>query len=230
MLNKHAQELVFLRRQLDLLVADLDDAPYQIDREIADTKNRTFSLNVQLVPKCGAHPGKEFIHAERLRHIVVGSEIKCVDLDGLIAAARQNHDRYPFVARADRPQRVEALDVRQSEIENNQIRLLRQQLQGRLAVGSLQNFIALGGQPHAQELADRSLIIDNQNLGRSSIHAAVSSRWDGAGTGSLIVNTAPVRSVRFAAEIVPCMASMKPREIARPRPVPARTWSTLRAR
>src|SRR6266436_5183735 len=153
MLNEHAQELVFLRRQLDLLVADLDDAPYQIDREIADTKNRTFSLNVKLMPKCGAHPGKEFIHAERLRHIVVGSEI-----------------------------------------ESNQVRLLRQQLQGRLAVGSLQNFIALRCQPHAQELADRALVIDHKDLGRSGTHAAVSRRWDCGGTGSLIVNTAPVRS------------------------------------
>src|SRR5258708_17530015 len=112
MLNEHAQELVFLRRQLDLPVADLDDAPYQIDREIADAKNRTFSLNVKLVPKCGAHPGKEFIHAERLRHIVVSSEIECIDFDGLIATARQNHDRYAFVACAYRPQSLDALHVR----------------------------------------------------------------------------------------------------------------------
>ena len=54
--------------------------------------------------------------------------------------------------------------------------------------------------------------------------------WSPAGTGSLIVKTAPVRSVRFAAVIVPCMASTKPREIARPRPVPARTWSPFSAR
>src|SRR5258708_39321155 len=114
MLNKHAQEIVFLRRQLDLLIANLDDAPYQIDREIADTKYRTFSLNVKLVPKCGAHPGKQFIHTERLRHIVGGAEIECIDFDGLIAAARQNHDRSALLSRAERPQQVEALAVLQS--------------------------------------------------------------------------------------------------------------------
>src|SRR5258708_19965685 len=96
MLNKHAQELVFLRRQLDFLVADLDDAPYEIDREIADTKNRTFSLNVKLMPKCGAHPGKEFIHAERLRHIVVGSEIECVDFHALTPTPPHTTHRPPF--------------------------------------------------------------------------------------------------------------------------------------
>ena len=38
--------------------------------------------------------------------------------------------------------------------------------------------------------------------------------------GSVIVNTAPRRSARFAATMVPCMASTKPREIASPSPVP----------
>ena len=41
--------------------------------------------------------------------------------------------------------------------------------------------------------------------------------------GRVIVNTAPVRSLRFAAVIVPLRASTKPREMARPKPVPART-------
>src|SRR5258707_9646556 len=87
MLNEHAQELVLLGRQLHLLVANLDDAPYQIDRQIADAKNRTFSLNVELVPKCGTHAGEQFIHAERLCHIVVSSEIERVDFAGLISTA-----------------------------------------------------------------------------------------------------------------------------------------------
>ena len=39
-----------------------------------------------------------------------------------------------------------------------------------------------------------------------------------AGTGSRMVITAPLRSLRLAAEIVPCIASTKPREIASPRP------------
>src|SRR6266849_5873095 len=56
-------------------------------------------------------------------------------------------------------------------------------------------------------------------------HAAVSSASDAAGIGSLMVSTAPFRSMRLVAEIVPCIASTKPRDIASPRPVPGRTWS-----
>ena len=51
-----------------------------------------------------------------------------------------------------------------------------------------------------------------------------------AGFGILMVNAAPEWSVRFAAEIVPPIASMKPRQIDSPSPVPARTWSVLRVR
>ena len=58
----------------------------------------------------------------------------------------------------------------------------------------------------------------------------VSSGLAAAGIGSVMVNTAPGLSVRFAAVIVPCIASTKPRAIASPRPVPARTWSPFCAR
>ena len=117
------------------------------------------------MPKGGAHPRKEFIHAERLCNVVVSSEIERLDFASLIAAARQDHDRHAFVARADRSQQIEALDVRQSEIEDDQVRLLLQQLQGRLAVSSLQNFVALRGQPHVKELANGALVIDYKDLG-----------------------------------------------------------------
>src|SRR5215472_8429129 len=115
MLNKHAQEFVFLGRQLHLLVADLDDAPYEIDRKIANAENRTLSLHVELVAKRCAHPGKELIYAERLGHVIVSPEIQCLDLPSLIPAARQHHDWYAFVSPADNPQQFESLDIWQSE-------------------------------------------------------------------------------------------------------------------
>ena len=49
-----------------------------------------------------------------------------------------------------------------------------------------------------------------------------------AGSGMLMVKTAPGRSVRLPAAIVPPIASTKPRHIARPSPVPARTLSPFR--
>ena len=55
MLNKHTQQVVFLRRQLHLAVANLDDAAYQIDRQIAGSKHRTLAMNLQLMPQREDH-------------------------------------------------------------------------------------------------------------------------------------------------------------------------------
>src|SRR3984885_11623640 len=120
-----------------------------------------------------------------------------------------------------------ALDIRQAEIENDQGRNLGQQFQRDLAVGGFQNFVALRTQPHPQQFSDRRLVVDDQDLDRGGVHAAVSTSLENAmlsaGMGNRMVSTAPLRSVRLAAEIVPRIASTKPREIASPRPVPGRT-------
>ena len=115
------------------------------------------------------------------------------------------------------------LDIRQAEIEDDQGRILRQQFQRDLAVGGFQDLVALGAQAHPQQLADRRLVVDDQDLDRRGVHAAVSSASDAAGIGRRMVRMAPLRSLRLVAAIVPCIASTKPREIASPRPVPGRT-------
>src|SRR4051794_19558234 len=118
-----------------------------------------------------------------------------------------------------------ALDIGQTEIENDQRRILRQQFERVPAIGSLEHVVALRAQPQPQQFADRRLVVNDQDSYWRGVHAAVSSACVPAGIGSRMVNTAPLRSARLAAKIVPCMASTKPREIASPRPVPARTWS-----
>src|SRR5262249_9118518 len=219
-----------LGRELHLLVGDLDDAPHQIDREIADPEHRALPMHLQLMAQRRPHAREQLVHAERLGDVVVGAEIERRDLAGLVPAARQDRDRHALVARAQGAQEVEALHVGQPEIENDQIRLLLQELQRGLAVRRFQHLIALRGEAHAQQLANRGLVVDHQDLERGRAHAAVSSCLACGGIGSLTENTAPGRAVRFAALMLPCIASTKPREMARPNPVPARTPSPLVAR
>ena len=73
-------------------------------------------------------------------------------------------------------QQFVALHIGQAEIEDDQIRSLAEQFERRLAVGRFQHLIALGGQAHAQQLADRRLVIDHQHAERSGAHAAASKR------------------------------------------------------
>src|SRR5439155_9093905 len=123
------------------------------------------------------------------------------------------------------------LDVRKSEIKNDQIRLfLLQQLERNPSARCFENFIAMRAQAHPKQFPNGRLIVNHKDLGRGSAHPTVSNCLTLVGIGSVIVNTAPLRSGRFAAMMVPRMASMKPLEIARPSRVPARTWSAFCAR
>ena len=71
------------------------------------------------------------------------AEIERLHLAGFIAAARQHHDRHAVVAAADHPQQLMALDIRQTEIENDQRRILRHQFERVSAVGGFQDLVAL---------------------------------------------------------------------------------------
>ena len=135
-----------------------------------------------------------------------------------------------LVARADRAQQIVPERVGEAEIENDQVGSLFQQIERGLAVRGLQRLVALRGQAHAQQFAYGRLVVDHQHAERSCTHAAASRRWPWRGIGRLMVNAAPLRSERFAATMVPCIASTKPREMASPSPVPARTWSVFCAR
>jgi hypothetical protein len=118
-----------------------------------------------------------------------------------------------------------SLNIWQVEIENDEVGRLAHELESRLTVAGFDDVITLGDHPHAQKLTDRRLVVDDQHFDRSCRHATEPNSRELADIGSLIVNTAPEQSARFAAMIVPFKASTKPRDIASPSPVPARTQS-----
>jgi hypothetical protein len=47
-------------------------------------------MRLQLVAQGRSDPGKEFIHAERFRHVIVGAKVKGLHLARLITAARKS--------------------------------------------------------------------------------------------------------------------------------------------
>ena len=212
-----------LGESFDLPVAHLDASPDKVDGEVATVEYRTLAMGLQLVAQRRPHARHEFVHAERLGDVIVGAAIECRYLASLVAAARQDDNRNAVETRADRGEKIEPLHVRETEIENDEVGLLVEQFERSPPVQGFEDLIALRGKTHAQQFADRRFIIDHQHLLRRGAHAAGSKRLAVAGTGSLMVKTAPGRSERFAAATVPCIASTKPREMARPRPVPGRT-------
>ncbi len=93
MLDQHAQDLVFPRRQLHLTVMDKHEAPHKIDLQARDLEDRPFALLLEPVPDGDAKAGDHLLDAEGLGDVVVGSEVQRLDDAGLVGAARQDQDR-----------------------------------------------------------------------------------------------------------------------------------------
>src|SRR5690606_40924678 len=71
-------------------------------------------------------------------------------------------------------EKVEAVHVRQAKIEDDEARLLAQKFEPHLAVGCIENVVALRGEPCSQEFADRRVIIDRKSTRLNSSHVKIS--------------------------------------------------------
>src|SRR5262245_21770724 len=94
-------------------------------------------------------------------------------------------------------EQLQSVDIGETEIKDHEIRPLRQKLERLSAVRRIQYIVSLRGQPHAQELADGRLIVDDQDLQGARAHATARAKSADCPIGSVMVNTAPDRSVRF---------------------------------
>ena len=145
---------------------NFDDAAHQIDRQIAQFEDRPFTLHLQLMPQCRAHAREQLFHAERLGDVIVGAEIERLDLGNFVAAARQHHDRNILAPLTNLAEQLEPLHVGKAEIENDEVGLVSHQIESGLRVGRVDGLIALRAQSHAQQFADRRLVVDDKDLER----------------------------------------------------------------
>src|SRR5689334_25246206 len=93
------------------------------------------------------------------------------------------------------------------------------------AIMSVDYMIPLRLKARTQQPANGLLVVHYQyrELFRSGVHYEASViAGAGLAAGRTMVKTAPLPSVRLPAEIVPPITSTKPRQMARPSPVPAR--------
>ena len=174
---------------------------------------------------------RELVHSERLGDVVVGAELERFDDAGLVRAAGQDDDRNGLPRSASV---VSSLCPGMSGSPRSSTTR-----SGALALHF--SSAACRSEPRRpHSLARSGPTLKNLRIGGSSSTTRILFGAAVMGSsllprrarrlGSLMVKTAPLRSVRLPAAIVPPIASTKPRQIARPRPVPARTLSPFRAR
>src|SRR2546425_10815484 len=112
-----------------------------------------------------ADPREELVRAEGLAHVVVGADIEGGHLVALLTARRQHddRDRGPLAQPADH---VDAVDVRQPEVDDDDVRLARADLHQAVRAGRrLEQPIPLARQRGPKEAPDLGLVLDEDDDG-----------------------------------------------------------------
>ncbi|GAA3206779.1 hypothetical protein GCM10020256_02000 [Streptomyces thermocoprophilus] len=106
-----------------------------------------------------AHAGHQFAHAERFREIVVGSQFQAEHPVGLLAARAEDDDGHVGDL-ADAPADVDAVHVRQSQVEQDDIAVRASQPLG--AGGDVIDRQPVVPEPLGERLGDRLVVLDEQ--------------------------------------------------------------------
>ena len=115
-------------------------------------------------------PRDELAEAVRLDHVVVGAELEPDDAVDLLAAGGDDDDR-DARALAQPPADLEAVDVRQAQVEQDEIGLARPSSAAWPVAAALDRE-ALALEPLDERLGDRVLVLDDQELHALMVAAA----------------------------------------------------------
>jgi hypothetical protein len=160
------EQVELLRRELDLLVADVHLAAAGVNDQVAVSELSALALLAG-----GRSPSEDRLHArdelarvERLREVVVGADLEPDDLVHVLVAGRQHQDRH-VGGLADPPAHLDAVDVREHQVEDDQGRLLRGRLRERLGAGrGRPDGVAGVLQVERDERGDRGFVLDHQHV------------------------------------------------------------------
>ncbi len=143
-------------------VADLDDVG-GIDVELGHRNP----------PQRGAYPGDQLPQSERLRDVVVGTDLQADDRVDL-GVARRHHDDRDARPRAQLAAHVDARDLRQHDVEQHERGTRRVETLDRLrAVGRGLDQEPLALQRDREGVPVGLLVVDHENQGRIGHRSSV---------------------------------------------------------
>ena len=111
-----------------------------------------------------AHPRRQFARGKGFYDIIIGAHFKA-DNPISFFAARGQQDNRQIPVRADVARQAQPVFARHHDVENGEInRISGEPRARRLCIGCLRDAKALLGQKLGQRLADRALVIDQQQM------------------------------------------------------------------
>src|ERR1700730_10442497 len=233
------QELLLGHELAPVADEDLDDRPLggsetdlvpvaphllgcEVDGEVGRRDDRCL-LDRRRPAQRGPEAREQLVHAEGLGDVVVGAGVERGDLHGFGVAGGEHDDRH-VAPPAQRSGDVDAVDVGQAEIEDNDVGMVTgRELQPLPAVLGTVDLVAArsASGPRRPRRGHDSWLPPLHRQGRpqrGQLHPHRAHR--AAATGKLNTMVAPPPGVSSMSS-VPAIASTNPRATARPRPIPA---------
>src|SRR5439155_7733874 len=131
-LHEYLEQRVFTAREVDGVAVDLNRVAQEIDADAAMLEQNLLYRGLPSDQR--AHPRQQLLKAERLRKVVIGTDIE--PLYAVLHRVAGTQDEHGLVesARAPLPQQVDAIAVGQPQIEHDDVvRGLSEGVEGILA-------------------------------------------------------------------------------------------------
>ena len=161
--HQELEQLVLGAGQLDEAVAHAHAVPVAVEAELLVGHARRVAVQAA-APQEGAQPRLELAHVERLHEVVVGAGVEAVDAVGHGVARGQHQHRHAVARAAQAPAHLEAVDVRQPDVEHHRVRLAARDLgQRALAVLDRHGVVPAQHERAAQGVAKGAVVVDDQD-------------------------------------------------------------------
>src|SRR3954453_4325335 len=171
-LSRHDDALVAheVFEQLELALGEIDLATLapdlvrvRVELQVADDEPRTSARRPAAQQRAQAR--EQLLALERLDEVVVGAGVEALDAR-LDRVARGEHEDRHIVGRAQAPRDLDAVDLRQAEIEDHEVGMVGGGLVERcLPVARDPHVVAVQAQRALQDLGDLVVVLDDEHAG-----------------------------------------------------------------
>src|SRR5689334_14607026 len=172
-----AEDLELRRREADPAVAALDTPPLEVDHQVAVANDPAPGRVAQVAVGAAEQspdPAHELAQPERLRQVIVGTELQADHLVDLVVARRQDEDGRLRAGRPEPAEDLEPVHAGQPDVEHDEVRrLVGRELETFLAALRDGHLVALLLEGVLDAAGDGELVLDDQDRGahgRLTVH------------------------------------------------------------
>src|SRR4051794_16446230 len=165
------QQLELALGELDVAIATADLVGVGVELEVAGDQRRRAPRRAP--PQQRAQAGQQLLALEGLDEVVVGARVEALDAR-LDRVARGEHEDRHVVGRAQPARDLDAVELRQPEVEDHEVGVVGGGLvERRLAVAGDAHVVAVQAQGALEDLGDLVVVLDDEHpwIATDTVHA-----------------------------------------------------------